>query len=443
MSYFKALFLLFFLSLFCSLAIAKESSSLIRLTLADSLRIGGAQNPAIVMADERVKQALERLNQARAPLFPQVSGGAAETRQTRNLSTVGLPSTANASPVVGPFNVFDARLKLTQTLFDVATIKRLEAAALGHQVSLAEENKVKNDTLAVVALLHIQAKRAESLFQYSKSALKLARDRFRLANTHFKIGTGSEMDLKNAKAALSDGRFRWRTAKTAALDSQLDLKAALGMVEGQKIEILDEKLFSRNVLPTRSDILKSSAVTPEVKLAEKRLRQSEANVTAEKAEYLPRVSGTADYGASGDQPSQSKATYAYGLEISWALFEGGQRSARVAESQSKSREIATNFKDISNQQGIKAIEAKESLKNSRNLLKAAADNLAARSRERELTENRLKNGTASQFEVIDARFEEAKTKDGVEEAVATYRTAEVNLSHALGHVEKMIVSASG
>ena len=108
------------------------------LTFYEALKIAAGKSPAVVMADERVKQALERLNQARSYLFPRIEGDVSESRQTKNLETLGFKSAAGAPAVVGPFNAFDARIKLTQILFDPATVRRLEAARVSKDLSSAE-----------------------------------------------------------------------------------------------------------------------------------------------------------------------------------------------------------------------------------------------------------------------------------------------------------------
>lgn len=399
--------------------------------------MAGQKSPAVIMANERVKQAVERLNQTRSTMFPQVSTTLSETRKTENLETFGFKTAVGAPSVTGPFNVFDARVKLTQVLFDPSVIKRLEAAGIAQDVSTAEARKVKEDILAMTASFYIEARRAESEFQFSKVVLWLSREKFRLAETYLKLGTGSDLDLKNARTELSDARSRWHASKSKLLRSQLDLKAALGLPENQNLSFPGEAVSLRSIFPTRDEILRSSGRHPEVELAEQKLRETKALEASEKAEYLPKLSGKADYGASADQPSRSEATYSYGLEASWDLFDGGERNARVAESQSKSREAQVNLDDTSNQKQISALDAKESLKDARKMMKAKEDNLAAYKQQLDLLTHRFENGSASQMDLIVAMVQEAQAADEREETLAMYQTAQVYFVHSLGQMEKL------
>lgn len=425
---------------FARVTVAESAAVPLSLDLFTALKIAADKNPSLIMADERVKQALERLRQTRASFFPQVAADISESRQTKNLETVGLKPAGNSSPVVGPFNAFDARLRLTQILFDWAMVKRLEAAGAAQNLSKAEQKKVKQDALALVAALFIEAKRAEDSVRFSKAFLRLAQEKHRIMRTHFKLGTGSEMDLKSADADLSDARYQWRTALTMARNKRLDLKAALGFSEAQVLSLQDEQLSWGVALPKRAELLNAAVKHPETTVAEETLRKSHADTAAEKAEYLPKVSGLADYGASADQPNNSKETYSYGVQLSWPLFEGGQRNARIAESQSRSREAQTNFNTIQDQKEIQAFEAKEVLKNAKVLIRAKGDHFEFYRSELELTKRCLKNGSASELDVIRAMAEEAQAKDARDEAVATYRVAQVSLAHALGQMDQFVIA---
>ena len=417
---------------------AENSLAPIHLSFSEALRIAEEKSPTMIMADERVKQALERLNQARAVFFPQVSGNLSEKRQTMNLETVGLKPAGGGSPVVGPFNAFDARVKLSQTLFDWALVKRLESVGATRDLSKAEQMKAKEDVLALVGTLYIEAKRAEDALWFSKAVLRLSQEKYRLANTHNKWGTGSDIEVKQAKADLSESRFEWRLANQKAVDRRLDLKVALGFSESQAIELESKDFFFNIGLPKSKEIMNAASKHPEVITAESKLRELAAQNAAEKAGFLPKISGTVDYGASAEQPSDSKETYAYGLQLSWPLFEGGQRNARVAESDSASREAKTNFNDVKNQKEAKAFQAKGALKNAKTLILAKRDSFEYYHAQMELARHRYANGTASELELIHSAAEEAQAKDQKDESVAVYRLAEINLAHALGQMDRFL-----
>lgn len=441
MRLFKILFLsgLFIFPVFDAWAL-QNTDSVPVLTFREALTIASEKSPSVVMADERVREALERLNQTRSYLFPRVEGDVSESRQTKNLATLGFKPTPGMPSVVGPFNAFDARIKLTQILFDLGTVKRLEAARAGKDLSAAEFKKAKQDALALVGSLFVEARRTEEAVKFAKISLRYTEERYRLANTHWKLGTGSETDVKEAKSEWTAGRYLLRAAQSDRTAKMLDLKAALGFSADKEIQLAREELVFKTPLPKSQNISEAARSHPEVQVAEENLREQKAQEAAEKAGYFPTISGLADYGASGDQPGRGSGTYDLGLALSWPIFEGGNTQARVAEASAKTREAKTNFNDVSVQKEAKAIEAKNSLKDARLFLLARGDTLLWRKKEMDLAKERFQNGTASVLDLIGAQRDSANAENDAAEAAALYRTAQINLAHALGQMEKFLES---
>jgi len=218
----------------------------------------------------------------------------------------------------------------------------------------------------------------------------------------------------------------------------LDLKAALGIPAGETIELPGEELLLKNSPAKRIDVPESIQMHPDVKAAEVNILERKAQEAVEKAGYLPKISGAADYGANGNEPGRDYATYNLGLELSWPLFEAGERQARVAEAESKTREAKTNFNDVKNQKEAKAFEARNSLKDARFYLLAKSDNLFWRKKELDLAKRRFGNGTASDLERVRELQSAADAENDAADAAALYRTAQINLAHALGQMEKFL-----
>ena len=69
---------------------------------------------------------------ALADLLPNVSGTLGPRRQVINLEAFGFPAEPS---IVGPFNVFDARLFVSQPVIDIAALNDAHAAALNEQAA--------------------------------------------------------------------------------------------------------------------------------------------------------------------------------------------------------------------------------------------------------------------------------------------------------------------
>jgi len=93
-------------------------------------------NARVALAMEAVRQAQARKAQTRAALLPNIDGYSSYESRVVNLEAFGvkfgLPGTPIATPSkVGPFDVFDARARGRQTIFDLSAIRRHQASSAG------------------------------------------------------------------------------------------------------------------------------------------------------------------------------------------------------------------------------------------------------------------------------------------------------------------------
>src|SRR5262245_17950254 len=94
------------------------SRDTLSLDILDAIRRGPDHNLGLLLSNHAADRAMAVRRTALADLLPTVSGQVGETRQIVNLAAFGFPLPAGIPPLVGPFNVFDARLHLSQAVYD-------------------------------------------------------------------------------------------------------------------------------------------------------------------------------------------------------------------------------------------------------------------------------------------------------------------------------------
>jgi outer membrane protein TolC len=408
-----------------------------QLSLQEALSLAKAQHISSILANERVQQSIDRLGQSVSPLLPQVSGDSYQKRQTLNLQTLGI-TIPSEGPIVGPFNSFDARVSVTQTLFDMTVIQRLRAASAGRDQSEAERKKTEQDVLALVANLYIEAARAADSIEYTKALVRRDRKRSAVEHERLGIGTGSAVVLKRVEADLFDSRHLLENARAQAIERKLDLTAAIGLPANEKIVFVNPRLAEDPVRPTAAEIEQTKRVHPEVEAARQELRVREAERWAELAEFLPKISGFGDYGLSGKSPSNAATTYTMGIQGSISLFEGGASLFKVDEAESRIRESQARIRDVERHTEANILSSIQSLKSALAALSAREADLAAAAEENSIVRHRFETGTGSEVEVLETAAAESGARDARREAAAVYELAHVQLLHALGQVERLI-----
>ena len=409
----------------------------LHLSLRDALVMAKTRHIDVIVGNERTQQALERLGQAVSTLLPHIRASASETRQTRNLQASGI-TLPGRDPLVGPFNTFDARITLTQTLFDAGAIERFRAARIGKALSLAEYEQARQDAMALVAALYLDAQRAVQRLERAQALLTRDAERVRITHAQYHLGVTSSVELEQAQATLSGSLHQWRAAYADAVDRRLDLAAALGLSPRQPIVFVTEELVADAHLPSEDQVLSTTSSHPQVEVAQQLLRQRKAERAAELADALPRISANADYGASGSTPDNSEGTYAFGAQVSLPVFEGGQRYFRTREASSLVRESEARLKDVQQHLQAKALQAIESVEQAHVLVQAAQTDLAVAMKQLSLAHARRQSGVGSDLEVVEASTNMALARDQHEDARATYQLAQVSLAHALGDVDAIL-----
>src|SRR5438128_9586504 len=88
-------------------------------------------NLGVLVAEQQIGHAAGTRWRALSDLLPNVNGRIAETRQQTNLEAFGFGSFgsafANVPKIVGPFNVFDARAYVSQSILDLGALNNARA----------------------------------------------------------------------------------------------------------------------------------------------------------------------------------------------------------------------------------------------------------------------------------------------------------------------------
>ena len=131
-----------------------------------------AHNLGVLNAQESVGRAQGARWIALADMLPNVSGRVSENRQKMNLAAFGFPLPAGVPSLVGPFNIFDARVNLSQSLFDRRATNL--ARAEDHRLAAAQLNvKSARDLVVLVSgNLYLQALAADARVQIGRASCR-------------------------------------------------------------------------------------------------------------------------------------------------------------------------------------------------------------------------------------------------------------------------------
>ena len=406
-------------------ALAQET---VTLSLVEVLQQASRSNPSLLMSQERVSMAIARLGQARSELLPQLTGSIAGSRQVRDLRTSGM-SLPGVGPNIGPYNAYDARVKLTMDLFNPSALKRLAAAKLAKEASVSQMDKSKQDILALAANLYLEAKRNYQSLYVATQVLAYQQAVFNKAQVSFKQGLINDVELAFEQANLDQVKFLCKQAQANSTQSRLDLLAFLG-IDGDRTIIYKKDAL----IKTAEDALES----PQVRVAQADVLTAQAQTAAVKAGLLPQITGIADFGLAGRDFNHDSRIYTVGLQATIPFWQGGLTQEQINEARAKEKELSLALDDIKRKVNNDKQTSRAIIEKSKGLLQFRYSQLKAQRKSFVMTQRRVEQGLDDDIMLKQGMVQRLQAYDDFQEALALYQMAYIALAHAQGNIERFL-----
>jgi len=417
---------------------AQESKAPLRLTLEDALQKADTVNLQVMMANARLQQAIARLSQAQSDLLPHIEGNVSSSRQTTDLRAEGLQiPIPGFSTHVGPYNTFDARARVTVALFDAAAFERFQAAKKSENFSRAELEKIREDVLALVASLFVDAQRRAQGVGLLHTLLEKDQMAYELGETGVSQGTGTVLNVNKLKSDLDQTHYLYQQAKTQALDAALDLAAALDLPLDQPLVFLDDKDFLKT-LQSNAATSPQPQTNADVALASSQLQLSLADQKTAWADFLPKISGSADYGRLGQSPERGSNTYFVGVKATVPIWEGGSQQAKLKEVKGEVKEAQENLLDTNRQVQVKIASAQADIMETEDFRLACAQKRKTAQISLKIALQAQQAGRGSVLEVMQAKADLALAEDQYNEAQAAWVMSHIDWLHAQGRLRELV-----
>jgi len=398
----------------------------------------------VQLALEAQRQAESRSDQARAALLPDLSGSFSYESMTRNLQAFGLrlnsPIPGIQIPTfVGPFNVLDARVSVTQSIFDLSSIRRYQASKVGVTSAKSDVSGTEEQVAAQVARAYLAAIRADADVDAVKADVALSEALQKQAENLKEAGTGTGIEITRARVQLASDRQRLLVAENARRAAGLQLARAMALRLDAEL-VLTDKLGYVPVDSVTLEEAKARAFKDRPDYLAQQERESTARISADatKLERLPSLAALADYGSSGTGLTSSLPTRTVGVSVRLPIFDGGRRDARRAESASQYRAEHVKTNDLKEQIELDVRLALDELHSAEDQVKVAREGLALADNELTQARRRYDAGVAISLEVTDAQTRLARARDNQTAALYNYNLARIDLAQAMGSVRRMV-----
>ena len=419
---------------------AKVSPGPTTLSLADAIDLAMQNNLATLLAQERKLEARGLEKESRAGLLPNVSAAAYQANLTLNLAALGFqPGTFPGinSTFIGPFNNFDARVRLQQTIFSLSAIRTYQAGRAGVHVAEMQEDLAREQVAIFTALTYLEALRSDRALLAAQADVDLAQALLVLAQDQRTAGVATGVDVTRAETRLAQQQVRLAQSQTALEEARLQLQRVVGLPLGSTLTLTDAMRFINEALPAiDSAVAQAEQDRPEVRIAAAQVTLIDYQRRAARAELLPNLEFLGDYGVSGITPTDTDLpTRRAAVQLNVPIFNGGLTQGRIAVAASQERQSELELNSTRGQIEEDVRLAFAALHTTAEGVRAADKSLELAQRELEMARDRFRAGVADNLEVISAQTALAEARAAQVSALAQYNATRLNLAAALGHAQ--------
>src|SRR5438093_1757965 len=271
------------------------TGEVLELTLVDAIDRGLQRNLALLLGEQRIRAARGARWEALSELLPNVSFRLSETRQKLNLEAFGFTSISGFPDIpalVGPFNVFDARAQLTDTLFAFNSYEKVRAEQARIDAARFSVQDSRDVVVLISGALYLRAVAEQSRIDAARAQLDTARALLELAQDRKQEGPVPSVDVLRADVERARREQETITAAVRFAHAKLALARAIGLALGQQFRLADRVPYSPARIRTLEEALQTAYENrSDWKSAEARLRAAERARRAARGEWLPSRAG--------------------------------------------------------------------------------------------------------------------------------------------------------
>ena len=403
------------------------------LTLQEAIDAALAQHPTLRVGEATVDAAQERVRQQVAGYLPRGAYVYNYTRKKQAITAAvgGVQAGQPARATSQLFNFNSTNFSMSQLLFDFGrTLDSIRAAIASVEASNADLDTTRQTVILNTKQAYYSVLANQRLLQVADETVRQNQKHLEEAQARFQVGLAPRFDVTQARVQLSTAQLNQVTARNNVALARETLRTAMGVTGPFPFVLVDT--LQRGTLTLNDEALLTQAYThrPELQSIQAQQRAATEQVSALQKQYLPSITGNAQYNWSGrEYPLQQGWLWA--VTLTFPLFDDFQVVGQVGEAKANLRGLQAQEDNLRQQIALEVRQsflnvqqAEESIGVSEQTVGQAQENLA-------IAEGRYAAGVGNIIELTDAQVLLTSAQANNIQALATYKTAVAQLEKAI------------
>ena len=416
------------------------TSEVLQLTFQDAIDRGLRNNLGLLLSGDQTIMARGERWKELSNLLPNLQARLQEDVQTQSLTALGLKSNVFPFPiprVIGPFNYFDARASLSQSIFNFRDLEQERAASERLKSAQYSYKDARELVVLAVGNAYLLAIATAARIETADAQVNNAQALYGKAADQQKAGLSPAIDTLRSQVELQTRQQQLIAARNDFAKQKLSLARIIGLPPGQEFLLTEKAPFQALApLPVEVYLQRAYISRSDYQAAQAQVRAAELSHRGAAAGRYPTLGVDANYGDVGVTPAHSNGTWQVNGALNIPIFAGGKVHSDVLEADAQLKQARSQLGDL---RGRIDYEVRSALLD----LNSAADQVEVARSSVELAEealtqsrDRFSAGVADNLEVVQAQEAVAGAHESYIQSLYAHNLAKVELAHAIGDAEQ-------
>jgi outer membrane protein TolC len=420
----------------------KATPDVLKMGFQEAIDRGLRNNLGLLLAGDQTLTARGEQWKELSNLLPNLSARVLENVQTQSLTALGLKGSLFHSPtplprVIGPFNYFDARASLSQSLFNFHDLEKERAASESLKSAQFSYKDARELVVLAVGNAYLLAIATGARIEATEAQVQNARALYDKAVDQQKAGLSPAIDTLRAQVELQTRQQQLIAARNDYARQKLSLARVIGLPPGQEF-VLTEKAPYQALTPLPVETYLQHAYTSrqDYQAAQAQLRAAEFSRHAATAGYFPSIDLNANYGDIGVTPAHSNGTWQVNGGLNIPIFAGGKTHSDVLEADAQLKQARSQLGDLRGRIDYEVRSALLDLNSAAEQVEVARSSVDLAEQSLAQSRDRFTAGVTDNLEVVQAQEAVASAHDSYIQSLYAHNLAKVELAYAIGDAEQ-------
>ena len=405
-----------------------------RFSLAHCIDVALKNNPLIRASRLSVEEKRAGIDAARSGYWPSIAFNASGRSSTLEYT----PNTGGLANMDHYSSGLSFQYPVFQGFKTVSAVHAAKAVLLAEQ---AQHRSDREELVINVTSAYYRLLQAERLADAARQSVRRADMHLDYARALFETGLATRSDILKARVSQADAGLFLIRARNAHLAARGRINLEMGRSANEPLGVVDDLEAEENQGVWKTDFNEKQFETyvemafqnrPELAQINERMNAQRANIRLARSDYYPTLSLFGGYGFDGLALSNMNASGHIGLSLSFSVFNGFMRPARVKQEKLALAGLEARQEGLRRQIGLEVWNAYLQIKEAMERVESARVFYASALESRNIAEGEYREGVGSMLDVIDAQTAFVTAEQTLIEALADGNIARAVFNRAVG-----------